>query len=93
MDYGDFKDLARRTASDKILRDKAFNIAKIPKYDKYQSGLASMVYKFFDTKTVVSGVKVGLSRLRKFFAKLKTSPASFEKIPSFVCLVFKTENK
>ena len=32
MDYGDFKDLARRTASDNVLRDKAFNIAKNPKY-------------------------------------------------------------
>ena len=51
MAYGDFKDLARRTVSDKafnILRDKAFNIAKNPKYDGYQRGLASMVYKFFD---------------------------------------------
>ena len=36
MAYGDFKDLARRTASDKILRDKAFDIAKNPKYDGYQ---------------------------------------------------------
>ena len=35
MAYGDFKDLARRTASDKVLRDKAFNIAKNPKYDGY----------------------------------------------------------
>ena len=43
MAYGDFKDLARRTASDKVLRDKAFNIAKSPKYDGYQTGLASMV--------------------------------------------------
>ena len=40
--YGDFKYLARRTASDKILRDKAFNISKNPKYDGYQRGLASM---------------------------------------------------
>ena len=46
MAYGDFKDLARKTASDKLLRDKAFNIAKNPKYDEYQRGLASMVYKF-----------------------------------------------
>ena len=46
--YGDFKDLKRRTASDKILRDKAFNIAKNPKYDGYQRGLASMIYKFFN---------------------------------------------
>ena len=50
MAYGDFKDLTRRTASDKILRDKAFNIAKNPKYDGYQRGLASMVYKFFEIK-------------------------------------------
>ena len=48
MAYGDFKDLARRTASDKVLRDKAFNIAKNPKYDGYQRGLVSMVYKCFD---------------------------------------------
>ena len=47
MAYGDSKDLARRTASDKVLRDKAFNIAKNLKYDGYQRGLASMVYKFF----------------------------------------------
>ena len=45
MAYGDFKDIARRTASDKVLRDKAFNIAKNPKYDGYQRGLAS--YNFF----------------------------------------------
>ena len=51
MVYGDFKDLTRRTASDKILCNKAFNIAKNPKYDGYQRGLASMVYKFFDKKT------------------------------------------
>ena len=51
MAYGDFKDLARRTASDKVLRDKAFNIAKNPKYDGYQRGFASMVYKFFDKKS------------------------------------------
>ena len=51
MAYGDFKDLKRRTAADDVLRDKAFNIAKNPKYDGYQRGLASMVYKFFDKKT------------------------------------------
>ena len=42
MAYGDFKDLTRRTASEKILSDKAFDIAKNPKYDGYQRGLASM---------------------------------------------------
>ena len=44
--YGDFKDLKRRTGSDKVLRGKAFNITKNPKYDGYQRDLASMVYKF-----------------------------------------------
>ena len=48
MAYGKSKDLAKRTQSDKILRDKALKIASDPKYDGYQGGLASMVYKFFD---------------------------------------------
>ena len=56
MAYGDFKDLKKRKASDKILRDKAFNIAKNPKYDGHQRGLASMVYKFFDKKSEGSGI-------------------------------------
>ena len=51
MAYRDFKELKRRTVSDKIFRYKAFNIAKNPKYDGYQRGLASMVYKFFDKKS------------------------------------------
>ena len=53
MAYGDFKDLIRRTASDKILRDKTFNIAKNPKYEGYQCRLASMVYKIFDKKSAL----------------------------------------
>ena len=57
MAYGDFKDLARRTVADKFLRDKAFNIAKDPKYNGDQRGLASMVYKFFDKKTKGSVIK------------------------------------
>ena len=57
MALGDFKDLAKRTAADKVLRDKAFNIAKDPKYDGYQRGLASMVYKFFDKNTAGRGIK------------------------------------
>ena len=52
MAYGDFKDLTRRTASDKILRHKVFNTAKNPKYDAY-----STIYKFFDTKTSGGTVK------------------------------------
>ena len=56
MAYGDFKDLAKRTAADKVLRDKAFIIASDQKYDEYQRGLASMVYKFFDKKSSGSGI-------------------------------------
>ena len=56
MAYGNFKDLARRAASDKFLRDKAFNIAKKPKCDGYRRGLASMVYKSFDKKSKGSDV-------------------------------------
>ena len=53
--YADYKDLINRTKSDKALRDKAYNIASNPKYDGYQRGLASMVYKFFDKKSMGSG--------------------------------------
>ena len=56
--YGDFRYLAKRTASDKVLRNKAFNIAKTPKYDRYQRGIASMIYKFFDKKFAGSGVNM-----------------------------------
>ena len=55
MAYGDFKDLAKTTAADKVLRDKAFKIASDQKYDGYQRELASMVYKFFDKKSQGSG--------------------------------------
>ena len=48
--YGDFKDLTRRTASKKILHDKAFNIAENPKYNSCQRGIASVIYKFFQLK-------------------------------------------
>ena len=57
MAYRNFKDLAKRTAADKVLRYKTFNIVKDPKYDRYQRGLASMVYRFFDKKTAGSGIK------------------------------------
>ena len=55
--YADHKDLINRTEADKVLRDKAFDIASNPKYDGYQRGLASMVYKFFDKKSTGSGFK------------------------------------
>ena len=56
MAYGKSKDLVKRTQSDKVLKDKAFKIASDPKYDGYQRGLASMVYKFFDKKSKGSGI-------------------------------------
>ena len=48
--YSDSEDLTKRTDADKILKNKAFDIAKDPEFDGYQRGLASMVYKFFDAK-------------------------------------------
>ena len=56
MAYGKSKDLVRRTQSDKFLRDKAFKSASDPKYDDYQRGLASMVFKFFNKKSKGSGI-------------------------------------
>ena len=56
MAYGKAKDLVRRTQSDKVLRDKAFKIASDPKYDGYQRGVASVVYKFFDKTSKGSGI-------------------------------------
>ena len=49
--------MPRRRTVDKVLRDKTFNIAKNPKYDGYQKGLASMVYRFFGKNAVVGAVK------------------------------------
>ena len=57
MAYGDFTNLARRTFADKVWRDKAYDIAKNPKYDWYQRVLTSMVYKCFDKKSSGSGIK------------------------------------
>ena len=63
MAYGKSKGLAKRTESDKVLRNKAFKIASDPKYDCYQTGLASMVYMFFDKKS--SGRPVAASLANK----------------------------
>ena len=62
--YGDFKDWARRAASDKVLKDKAFSIAKNPKDDRHQRGISSMVYKFFDRKSAGSGVNMHTNNRR-----------------------------
>ena len=56
MAYGKTKDLAKRTQSDKVLRNKASKIASDPKYDSYQRGLASMFYKIFDKKSSGRGI-------------------------------------
>ena len=64
MVYGDFKDLTRRSASDKILHDKAINIAQNRKYG-YQRGLVSLVYNFFDKKLQVEPLKKKLFQTKK----------------------------
>ena len=56
--YSDSKDLTKRTVADKILKNKAFDIAKDPKYDGYQRGLASIIYKFFDSKIASPDKKI-----------------------------------
>ena len=76
MAYRDFKDLAKRTAADKVLRDKAFNIAKGLKYDGYQRGLASMVYTFFDKKTKGGGVTMLANK-----SAIKSIPQSEQQLP------------
>ena len=64
--YAYHKDLINRTKSDKVLRDKAYNIDSNPKYDGYQRDLASMVYKFFDKKSMGSGIaRSSLKRVAK----------------------------
>ena len=68
MAYGDFKDLTTRTASNKIFRDKAFNIVKNTKYDRYQSGLASVVYKFFNKKSFAARARSQTLATRNKFA-------------------------
>ena len=68
--YSDSKDLTKRTVADKILKHKAFDIAKDPKYDGYQRGLASMVYNFFDLKVASSDKKSSGSGIKHVKTKL-----------------------
>ena len=70
MAYGDFKDLKRRAQSDKILKDKTFKIASNPKYDGYQRGLASMIYKFLDKKSKGSVIKNEIKENRQLVNEL-----------------------
>ena len=61
MAYGKSKDLTKRTQLDKVLKDKAFKIASDPKYNGYERLLALLVYKFFDKKSIGSGVDASLA--------------------------------
>ena len=72
--YADHKYLINRTKSDKVLRDKAYDIASNPEYDGYQRGLASMVYKFFDKKSTAGLSSLG--RMGSGIAKDTTKPSS-----------------
>ena len=71
MAYGDFKDWNRKAAADKVLCEKAFDIAKNKKYDGYEHGFASMVYKFFYKKT--SGGAAMLARLETLATRNKSA--------------------
>ena len=62
--YADFKDLTTRTASDKMLLGKVFNIAKNPKYHRYQSGLALMFDNFFDKRTSGGAIKIKICQTK-----------------------------
>ena len=64
MAYGGFKDLARRTVSDKILREKTFNIAKNPKYDGYQRWVCFYLLQIFDKKSAGNGVNMHANNKR-----------------------------
>ena len=70
--FSDSKDLAKRTQSDKVLKDKAFAIANNPKYDGYQRGLASMVYNFFDKKSKGAGIKNEIKENQQLANELHT---------------------
>ena len=79
MAYGDFQDLTTRTASDKILRKKIFNIAKKLKW-WYQHGLASLVYKLFDKETSGGTAKNGINSNKQLAEELqKPVIRTFEK--------------
>ena len=75
MAYRDFKDLARKTSSDKVLRDELFSIVKNPKDDGYRRGIAFMVHKFFDKKT--SQLVVLIMKLKKINNWLKNYKTNY----------------
>ena len=71
--YSDSKDLAKRTESDKVLKDKAFASANNPKYYGYQRGLPSIVYQFFDNKSKASGIKIEIKENQQLAYELHKS--------------------
>ena len=79
MGYGDFKDLPRRTASDKKLHDKACDIDKNPKYERYQRALASSIYKFYDKKFIL----LPLAVLKGSYVKPKAEELNIPIITKF----------
>ena len=84
MAYGDFKDLEKKTAADKVLRNKAFIIASDQKYDGYQRGLASMVYKFFDKKSQGNGLANNKENIQLADELHKTIIRKFKKTIFFI---------
>ena len=84
-------DLKRRTQSDKVLKDKAFAIASNPKYDGYQRGLASIVYKIFDKKSKGAGIKNEMKKNQQLANELhKPIIRKFKKrkVYSFLRIIF-----
>ena len=80
MDYGGFKDLSKRTAADKVLGDKAFNIAKNARYYGYQRSLTSVIYKFLDKKTANDAINNAIIQDKELAEKLgKAVIRKFEK--------------
>ena len=80
MAYGDFKNLPKRTVSDKVLGDKAFGITGNPIYDGYQRGLASMAYKFFYKNSAGSVIKNEITQNQQLAEELhKTVIRKFKK--------------
>ena len=80
MAYGAFKNLPRRIASDKLSCDKVFSIAKNLKYEGYQRGLVTMVYKFFHKKTAGIGAKSEITQYHELAEELdKLIITKFEK--------------
>ena len=85
--YANHKDLINRTEADKVLKDKAYNIASNPEYDGYQRGLASIVYKFFDKKSTAGSTakpssleRSSLELMGSGFKKLKNTAKSSSSI-------------